>query len=96
MITRKLEKVYYQIIGKDESGLIPEGAKGCIVGYEVSHKGRFSIYVKFDPAVELSEETWEQDNKRYKEEGERLNPVRTEQEIRKIAAFLESRLEGFD
>jgi hypothetical protein len=97
MITKKLEKVHYKIYGKDELGLIPEGVIECEVGYEVSGRGKNPIYVIFEPFVDFSNaKTFVEDLKEYHQEKEKLNPKRTEKEIREIASLLENRLDDFD
>ena len=97
MITKKLEKVHYKIFGKDESGLIPEEVMECEVGYEVSGRGKNPIYIIFEPFADFSHtETFVEDLKKYHQEKERLNPKRTEKEIKDIASLLQSRLDDFD
>ena len=97
MITRKLEKIHYKIFGKDESGLIQKEVMECEVGYEISGRGKNPIYIIFEPFTDFSNtETLVEDLKEYNQKKERLNPKRTEKEIKEIANLLESGLDDFD
>lgn len=94
MNTKIIESEFYKIEGEDYSGLLPDGVISCTVRYERGRQKRVPISVDFDPHfVERKDETEEDTMTRYEEARRRVNPARTEREVRDIAFLLENSLQ---